>query len=245
MENLTTRLEALGVGESVTVQFEDRPIRIDRDTFGFSVHAVERGYFPVSSTGYRSFLGQHELIEEQFPELSRKYAAERKASVVAAEKLLAAKHNSLAVGNHQQLSRFLEARYAAERVFEQHIFGPSGERERAWIVGFQLLHRVVSDPMLAPMKTAEPGERLGWTQESCDESLAQCALHLFMLERVFAGDWDIREEGHFPYNFKKFSALQGAAPARMDVPFVALNYPTGAPQLEVAGQIEQLDLFAC
>lgn len=146
----------------------ERPVGFRPSRFGGELVAVERGYFPVSGTGYRSLAGVFgfnkevpaSAIPDEFLEALAKaqdetrYAALRDVS-------RAPKPES------HQLGNFISASMAAETALNEGFFAPEAERRALWSGAYGVLCLIDTDVRFQP----KPNDGV-WTLECCAKSLA-------------------------------------------------------------------------
>lgn len=203
-------------GPMQVVSVRGRPVGINRSRFGASLVAVERGYFPVSPTGFWSMsgygLGQggplsvpHEYLES----LAENQDRERKALLVGL--LRAAKPDRDRRGNFIHVSLYVD------KAINDGFFAPDHERTPLWQAAHRLLNLVDADPQCQPVP-----DRFAWNREQCDKALAHMRILHTCLKRFAQGDY----AGKLPWPFFGAKAYIQLPPRPSGEPVVALHETT-------------------
>lgn len=170
-----------GPGQIVSVR--GRPVGINRSRFGASLVAVERGYFPVSPSGFWSLsgfgMGQSgplAIRPEYLETLAENQDRERKALLVNLHR--AVKPERDRKGNFIHVSLYVD------KAINDAFFSPDHERAPLWQAAHRLLCLVAADPQFQPVP-----DRYAWNREQCDKALANMQNLHACLKRFAQGDY--------------------------------------------------------
>lgn len=161
-----------------------RPVGYRSSYFGGELLAVERGWFPVSSTGYRSLAG-HFGLERFAP-----------ASLVSAEFLDSLAHQqdkerwttiarvsrAPRVGS-DPLGNFINVSGDAGKAINDGFFAPDADRAVLWQGAYRLLCLIDTDIRFQPAPNGH-----AWTEEHCAVRLGQSRAQLTFVRQLAAGD---------------------------------------------------------
>lgn len=170
----------------VFVTVRNRPVRLEHGSFGWSAHAVERGYFPISSTGYRSFASGPAPLSPPSLEYLETHAQEQdKAHAETLKAARAALRSRFSTGPGQSVSAFIHLSGLATQALEAGFFAPDSLRPSLWEVAYQLLQRIAHDPVIRP---SPEGEAEAWNAEQCHKAHVGSVRALADLTRFMNGD---------------------------------------------------------
>lgn len=174
-------------GERVTHVFtvRGRPVGFEPQRWGGALVAVERGYFPVSSTGYRSLCGLAggkefgpEAVSGEFLEsLSLEQDRERES--------LLRRLREAAAPMADGVSTFVHVSLAAEKAVQDGFFATDRDRAALWAGAHRLLRLVETDARFRP---APDSSRPIWTKEHCDASMDRVRELLAVLRCCAGGE---------------------------------------------------------
>lgn len=203
-------------GPMQVVSVRGRPVGINRSRFGASLVAVERGYFPVSPTGFWSMSGYGmgqagplAVRPEYLESLAENQDRERKALLVGL--LRAAKPDRDRRGNFIHVSLYVD------KAINDGFFAPDHERAPLWQAAHRLLNLVDADPQFQPVP-----DRFAWNREQCDKALAHMRTLHACLKRFAQGDYS----GELPWPFFGAKAYIKLPPKPTGEPAVALHETT-------------------
>lgn len=215
-----------------------RPVGFEPLRGGAALVAVERGYFPVSPTGYRSLCGLAggkefgpEAVTGEFLEsLAREQDRERQA--------LMRRLREAAAPMADGVSTFVHVSLAAEKAVQDGFFTTDGDRAALWAGAHRLLRLVETDSRFRPMP--DPSKPI-WTKEHCDASMSQVRELSAMLKLCAAGE----VPGDLPQNLISARAYLDLPPKPGGEPVFQLD---GRPA-EILGtrepvQSHQMNLFS-
>lgn len=198
------------------VSVRNRPVGVSRTRFGASLIAVERGYFPVSTTGFWSISGfganrpdPLSIKSEYLESLAEKEDRERKA--------LRVNLHRAASPHRGRLENFIHVSLYVDKAINDGFFAPDDERAPLWQAAHRLLCLIDADPQFQPAP-----DGYAWNREQCDKALAHmCALHA-SLKRFAQGDYS----GELPWLFFGAKAYLRLPPKPMGEPTIALHETT-------------------
>lgn len=148
--------------------------------WGGELHAVERGWFPCSSTGYRSLSGAKETPSTALLEALAVDQDCENASLL--KRCRQALRNTNVHGRD-----FILARSAADAALGNGFFAASDIRTQLWPVAYQLYNHIIATPEIHP---AHPGQSLNrnvWTPDYCETALRQVIAHRNWLADLLNG----------------------------------------------------------
>jgi hypothetical protein len=164
-----------------------RPVGFRSTRWGGELHAVERGYFPVSSTGFYSAnsSGQGRRGPESLP-------AEFLESLAVAQdrerQALLKQLRENAKAQRDPLMNYIHVSLCAEHAFADGFFAPEAERAALWPAAHRLFLLMESDPRYQP----KPGGR--WTEALCAQALVKARTMKGLVERCATGRFPQRSE---------------------------------------------------
>ncbi|MEO5959726.1 MAG: hypothetical protein ABIZ49_04200 [Opitutaceae bacterium] len=197
--------------ESVTRTFtvRNRPVGFVEGRWGGSLVAVERGYFPVSPTGYRSLSGRAgaAITAEFLESLANDRDRERRELL---------RHvRSSTRPERDPLMNFVHVGLTAEKALHDGFFAPDAERAELWPAAHRLFCLIDTDRRFQP----PPGRGL-WTEAHCAATMARTHESQRFLQRCAAGDFP----SEVPIAFF-------AAQAYLELP----AKPGGEPKIDLGG----------
>jgi len=168
--------------EKITQIFSvrNRPVGYRAGRWGGALVAIERGEFPISSTGYRSLSGlAAEAVTPEFlEELARTHERERQ------DVLQRLREAHQPVG--EPISNYIQASGAYEQGLIHGFFASDRNRAALWSGAHQLLCRVDDDARFQP---APERTFVAWTKEHCGRALMRARELKVMLARLAARDF--------------------------------------------------------
>lgn len=169
-----------------------RPVGFQSSRFGGSLHAMERGYFPISPTGYRSLAGHFgtgpaapESIPAEFLE-TLAVAEDRNRRTLLAQLARSPRVESDRLGN------FIGTSGRASNAVQSALFAPANERVALWSGAFRLLSLIDRDGRFQPAPNGA-----AWTGAECEKALARQRDLLAYVRRIAAGDHTERPPGFY------------------------------------------------
>lgn len=219
MSNLADEREK--PAEILTIR--ERPVGFVPGRWGGAFVAVERGYFPVSSTGYRSctgWMGRTDIPAEEKREFLKRLAEDQDRDRAALLKDL--RMADRLVGD--PISNYIQASMAYERAIEHGLFATDRQRAALWTGAHRLLCLVTENKAFQP---AEDGVHVAWNAEQCAKSLAYARELRRLLGQWAAGD------------------MREAPPVRMIGAhgyFELPEKPGGEPRIELGGYTAEFGL---
>lgn len=161
-----------------------RPVGFEPGHFGGALVAVERGYFPVSSTGYRSLAGQFGIGGEADPAaISPDFLEALAAAQDETRRALLARLRRLPRPTADRLGNFVGVCIDAEAALAEGFFAPDEERFALWRGAFRLLSLIDGDARFQPTPTAP-----AWPARECARTLALRRELLGFIRRLAAGE---------------------------------------------------------
>jgi hypothetical protein len=161
-----------------------RPVGFVPGRFGAALVAVERGYFPVSSTGYRSLAGHCGVsgaldAEAISPEFLEALAVAQDRSRAA----LLARLRRSPLPTPDRLGNFIGVSIDAEAALADGFFAPEQERFALWRGAFRLLHLIDTDARFQPAPSSP-----AWTIMGCTAALAARRAALQFVRQLATGE---------------------------------------------------------
>ncbi len=198
------------------VSVRGRPVGINRSRFGASLVAVERGYFPVSPTGFWSLAGYGVgqpsplAIKPEFLEsLAEAQDRDRKALLVNLHRAVKPERD--------RRGNFIHVSLYVDKAINDAFFAPEQERAPLWQAAHRLLCLVDADPQFQPAPNG-----FAWDQPQCDKALANLRNLHACLKRFAQGDYS----GELPWPFFGAKAYVKLPPKPSGEPTVALHETT-------------------
>lgn len=193
-----------------------RPVGISRSRFGASLVAVERGFFPVSPTGYWSMSGYGAgqpgplaISPEHLESLAENQDRERKA--------LRVNLHRATIPERDRLGTFIHASLFVDKAINDGFFAPDHERAPLWQAAHRLLNLVNADPRFQPAPNGA-----AWNKSQCDKALARMGELHGLLKRFAQGDYS----GELPMPLFGARAYVRLPPKPSGEPVVALHETT-------------------
>lgn len=169
----------------IVLTVRNRPVSFQPGKWGGGLHAVERGYFPISGTGYRSLSGLYgahgddaaaEISAEFLEALAANQDRERRS-------VLARLARPLAPGA-DPLSNYVSASIDADKALEEGFFAPDTERADLWRGAFSIYALIDANPRFQPAPRSD-----AWTEAHCAEALSRVRESLAFLRQLASGDF--------------------------------------------------------
>lgn len=237
------------------VQVRDRPVGVQRSRFGTSLVAVERGYFPVSHTGFHSLSGYGRnqpgplaFSPGHLESLAENCDRNRRALLTAMRK--AEKKED------DPRWRFIHVSLLVNKAVDEGFFAPEAERWPLWQAAHRLLTLVNNDPRFQPVMSLP-----AWTEETCHAQLEKMRVLHGRLKCFAQGDYS----GELPFPLLGARAYARLPPKSVPEPIIALHElpialtlnlnvrenqapaaPRASPRLAAPAPVQpskQLDLF--
>ena len=170
-----------------------------------SLHAVERGPFPISQSGYRSMAGclynWHDdsdipLDAAITPEILDALAVKQEKELQAA--LIRAKR-SARVRPNGSVSQFITLSSTATCITKYGLFADNKTRREVWHAAYPLFQTICDDNHFSIEKMA--GQAPAWHEEGCRVQLALCREQFALLRRFMAGDLRIEDNDHIALTY--------------------------------------------
>lgn len=161
-----------------------RPVGFEPGRFGGALMAVERGYFPVSSTGYRSLAGHCGVDGGLDPAaLSPEFLEALTVAQDRTRATLLAQLRRIPAPTADRLGNFIGVSIEAEAALGESFFAPEAERVALWCGAFRRLSLIDADRRFQPAPTGAV-----WTAAGCAEALAARRAALAFLRQLAAGE---------------------------------------------------------
>lgn len=161
-----------------------RPVGFVPGHFGGALVAVERGYFPVSGTGYRSLAGHFRIKGEAEPTaISAEFLEALAVAHDQTRRALLARLRRNPVATTDRLGNFIGVSIDAEAALAEGFFAPDVERFALWCGAFRLLNLIDSDARFHPAPTAP-----AWNARGCADALAARREALAFARQLAAGE---------------------------------------------------------
>ena len=168
-----------------------RPVGFVPGRFGGALVAVERGYFPISATGYRSLTGHLGIAGEADPTAIS--AAFLEALALAQDRTRAAMLARLRrtpLPSVDRLGNFIGMCLDAEAALAEGFFAPDAERFALWSGAFRLFHLIDTDARFQPVPSGP-----AWSAAGCAHALAVRRALLEFVRRLAAGELPAMPDG--------------------------------------------------
>ena len=171
-----------------------RPVGFVPGRFGAALVAVERGYFPVSSTGYRSLAGHCGVsgaldVDAISPEFLEALAVAQDRN----RQGLLVRLRRTPVPTADRLGNFIGVSIDAEAALAEGFFAPDAERCALWRGAFRLLHLIDTDARFQPAPSSH-----AWTLTGCAQALAARREALGFVRQLVLGELPPPPDGtHF------------------------------------------------
>jgi hypothetical protein len=200
-----------------------RPVGFNATRWGGELVALERCYFPVSPTGYRSctgFVGREDISADVLTEFIETVAKEQDREREDLMKRL--REGIKPVGD--PISNYIHVSLSYEKAFQDGFFATDKQRAGLWAGAYQLLCLVDSDARFQP---APDPTYVVWTKKQCDQSLAFARTLHGLLPRYANGDFAEVPPG-------RVSGVQRY--------FRLPSKPDGEPKVELGGYVAEMAL---
>jgi hypothetical protein len=171
-----------------------RPVGFEPGRFGGALVAVERGYFPVSSTGYRSLASHFGINGEADPAtISADFLESLAVAQDRTRQTLLARLRRTPLPTLGRLGNFIGACIDAEAALAEGFFARDEERFALWYGAFRHLNLIDTDARFQPTPTAP-----AWSASGCAQALAIRRALLGFVRQLAAGDLPTPPDGtHF------------------------------------------------
>lgn len=162
-----------------------RPVGFRASQFGGEVVAVERGYFPVSSTGYRSLSSSFRVPDEQqIAAVSLEFLEKLATDEDKERHGLLKRVSRMPEPGRDGLIGYIGASMDAEKAMSDGFFAPDHERPALWGGAYRLFCLIDSDRRFQPQPD---GNR--WSAEHCAKAVTQARTLRALVERLAKGDF--------------------------------------------------------
>lgn len=148
--------------------------------WGGELHAVERGWFPCSSTGYRSLSGAKDTPSIALLEALAMNQDCENASLL--KRCRQATRNTNVHGRD-----FILARSAAEAALGNGFFAAPDLRAQLWPVAYQLFNHIIAAPEIHPAHPTQGLNRTVWTPDHCETAIRHVIAHRDWLAGLLNG----------------------------------------------------------
>ena len=171
-----------------------RPVGFVPGHLGGALVAVERGYFPVSSTGYRSLAGHFGISGEADPAaISAEFLESLAVAQDHSQRTLLARLRRAPLPTPDHLGNFIAACIDAEAALAQGFCATNEDRFALWRGAFRLLNLIDTDPRFQPTPAAP-----AWPATGCAQALAVRRALLGFVRQLAAGELPAPPDGtHF------------------------------------------------
>lgn len=212
-----------------------RPVGFVPGRFGAALVAVARGYFPVSSTGYRSLAGhcgaagglEADAISPEFLEALAVAQDRNRAALLA-------RLRRTPMPTADRLGNFIGLSIDAEAALAEGFFAPDAERGALWRRAFQLLHLIDSDPRFQPAPSSP-----AWTVTGCAQALAARRAALGFVRQLARGELPPPPDGtHFAQRAYLELPPKPEGEPTFDLPAITAELPLDLPPGAVADDDE-------
>ncbi len=167
-----------------TFHVRGRPVGFRAGRFGGELVAVERGYFPISPTGYRSLSGAYQGEDDTAPEVPAEVLESLAANQDKERRSVLGRVQRAPRLEADPLSNYIGASGDAERALAEGFFAPEAERVALWCGAFARLSLINADPRFQPTNSAPV-----WTPDYCARALAAHRALLAFVRGLAAGVW--------------------------------------------------------
>lgn len=216
-----------------------RPVGFVPGHFGGALVAVERGYFPVSSTGYRSLAGHFGISGEADPAMiSADFLEALAAAQDQTRRAWLARLRRTPAPTSDRLGNFIGVSSDAEAGLAEGFFAPDDERFTLWRGAFRLLSLIDCDARFQPAPHSP-----AWTAAGCAETLAARRAALAFVRQLAAGELPPPPDGtHFAVRaYLELPPKAGGEPAFASPALTAelpLDLPSGYADDEDAPEVD-------
>lgn len=168
-----------------------RPVGFVPGRFGGALVAVERGFFPISATGYRSLAGHAGNTEPLNPDaVSADFLEALAQAQDRTRGALLVRLRRGPMPTADRLGNFIGVSITAEAALAEGFFAPDDARFTLWRGAFRLLNLIDTDPRFQPAPTAP-----AWTVAGCAQALALRRALLAFVRELAKGDLPAPPDG--------------------------------------------------
>ncbi len=220
--------ESLITAPDAVCSVRGRPVAYFRSKWGGELRALERGYFPVSNTGYRSLgcgPGAVEPSQEILNKLALENERENTATLVSCSRALGRLHGD-------SLSRYIHISLHANSAAERGFFAPDDVRLALWQHAYRLFSAIAENPAMQPRPLQPAG---AWNEAHCARAIVSVRKVVPWLARLIAG-----ELSEFPASHEETGLNFFSARAYLELP----PRPTPEPVGTVPAIVQDF-AFAC
>lgn len=167
----------------IVLTVRSRPVAFQAGRWGGALAAVERGYFPVSGTGYRSLSGLYGAHgEDAATEITPEFLEALAVNQDGERRSVLARIARSPEPGPDPLSNYVSASIDADKALEEGFFATDAERAELWAGAFRLFALIDTDPRFQPT-TSGPV----WTAAQCAEAVARARESLAFLRQLATG----------------------------------------------------------
>jgi hypothetical protein len=168
-----------------------RPVGFVPGRFGGALVAIERGYFPISATGYRSLAGHFGVTGEADPTaVSAEFLEALAVAQDRTRAVLLARLRRAPLPTGDRLGNFTGVCLDAEAALTEGFFAPDAERFTLWSGAFRLFHLIDADAHFQPVPSGP-----AWSAAGCAHALAVRRALLEFVRRLAAGELPAMPDG--------------------------------------------------
>lgn len=210
-----------GVRRIVLVR--ERPVAYVPGSWGGSLQAVERGYFPVSETGFRSctgYWGRQDIPDSELVPYAESVAAEQDRRRADLLKLLRETNRPM----DGPIANYIHTSSVYEKAIQHGLFAEDRQRAALWSGAHRLLCRVEDDPRFQPRPDAR---HPAWNDGHCEMARRGARQLKQALQSWAAGDFSVEPP-----------ARMVGASAYFELP----PKPEGEPRIDLGGYTREMDL---
>ena len=162
-----------------------RPVGFRASRWGGELVAIERGYFPVSCTGYWSLSCSHGVPEaQQLAAVSSEFLEKLAVDQDKERHGLLKRVSRMPEPGRDGLIGYIGVSMDAEKALSDGFFAPDHERTALWGGAYRLFSLIDSDRRFQPQPD---GNR--WNAEHCAKALVQARMMRALVERLAKGDF--------------------------------------------------------
>jgi len=181
----------------------NRPVLFTRTDgrYSESLHAIERGAFPVSPSGYHSLCGilrdcrdnsEFPFDEEAIHSVIESIAAKGDESY---RKVLTHAQRAARMRPDGSVSHFISLDTNAIQAVRFGFFANNETRTKLWQVAYRLFRMMCEDGHFSPKKMAESGAP-AWYEAACRTNLDKAQKQFAFLRQLMAGDFNLNGLDH-------------------------------------------------
>ena len=213
-----------------------RPVGFVPGRFGAALVAVERGYFPVSSTGYRSLAGHCGVAGEiDADAISPEFLEALAVAQDRTRQALLARLRRTPAPTSDRLGNFIGVSIDAEAALAEGFFAPDAERFALWRGAFRLLHLIDADARFQPAPSSP-----AWTVKGCAEALASRRAALGYVRQLALGELPPPPDGtHFAQRAYLALPPKSDGEPAFALPAMTAELPLDLPPGQIADDDEQ------